>query len=327
MRSGPRIPTRLGRGARAAALVLMIASVAASGQVTGESDWQRIERGGVTVVHRTGDARAAQRILDVAVAEAPATAAALGARHTGSITLYVASTDEDFRNLTLGGAPDWGAGVAFPERGVIVVRSPAILPDPLQTEDLVAHEIAHVIAGRALGSVRVPRWFDEGIAMMLAGEWRLPGSGGLTATGSGDLIPLSELRTSFPHGTSGAMLAYVESYYAVAFLMEQTDVDTPAELVQAIRSAGSFDAAIHTIYGGPIEELEENALRSFERRFGWGFLLTRWNIVFLMLALLLLLGGALRVRRSRDRMRRWEEEEAAAYRSPGAGVRRDTRWQ
>jgi hypothetical protein len=209
-----------------------------------------------------------------------------------------------------------------------VVKSPAVLPDPLQMEDLVVHEIAHVVSGRALGDVRTPQWFEEGMAMTLAGEWRLPEAPRLAGAGaSGELIPLSELRAGFPRGASGAMLAYVESYQAVSYLMERSGTATPAELIETIRSAGSFDAAMRDLYGASVEVFEEDALRSFGRRFGWGFLLTRWNVLFLAIALLLLLGGALRIRRSRERIRRWAEEEVSEGTIRDGRGRPDTRWQ
>ena len=123
------------------------------------------------------------------------------------------------------------------------------------------------------------------------------------------------------------MLLYVESYQAVSFLMERSGTATPAGLVEAIRSAGSFEAAVERLYGASVEVFEEDALRSFGRRFGWGFLLTRWNVLFLAIALLLLLGGAVRIRRSRERIRRWEEEDLGEGASMGGRRRSDTRWQ
>jgi hypothetical protein len=308
--------------------VLLLALPAGSTEPLEDPGWQRAERAGITVVHRPGESRPARSILEVAVRRGPEIAAALGQSDLGDLTIYVASSASDFALLTLGGAPDWGAGCAFPDRGVIVVKSPAVLPDPLQTTDVVVHEIAHVVSGRALGGVRTPRWFEEGMAMTLAGEWRLPDRPRISAAAaSGDLIPLSDLRSGFPGDASRAMLAYVESYQAVRFLMERSGVTTPGGLVEAIRSAGSFEAAVEGLYGASLQVFEKEARSSFGSRFGWGFLLTRWNVLFLAIALLLLLAGTLRIRRSRERIRRWAEEDAREGTLRDQGLTRDTRWQ
>lgn len=69
------------------------------------------------------------------------------------------------------GLPAFAAGAAVEEEGRIVVvlsrcgRYP--FGDPRQT---LVHEVSHVILYRALGR-RVPRWFDEGLAMRMSGEW------------------------------------------------------------------------------------------------------------------------------------------------------------
>src|ERR1019366_726846 len=40
-------------------------------------------------------------------------------------------------------------------------------------EEVLAPEVAHVLIPRASGGRRVPRWFDEGLAMLAARSWRL----------------------------------------------------------------------------------------------------------------------------------------------------------
>lgn len=251
-----------------------------------------------------------------------------GAAELGSVVIYVASTDEEFRALTYGGVPDWGAGCAFPERGVVVLRNPMAAPDPLRMEDVIVHEIAHVAAGRVLKRVAVPRWFHEGIAMTLAGEWRLPRSSALTgASASGDLIPLDELALAFPVGSADAMLAYSESFYAVRFLMEEAGRATPAEILSAIAVAGSFEAGLEVISGRSLADFERDALASFEGRFGWGVFLTRWNVMFGVVTLFALVAGAARLARSRRLLREWEAEERG--RSEGghrSGRRSDSGW-
>jgi len=267
--------------------------------------------GDMTVLYQAGDERPAARVLELAATRGKAVALRAGLERLGPVRIYVAATTEEFRTLTYGGVPDWGAGCAFPERGVVVLRNPLSVPDPLRMEDVVVHEIAHIAAGRILGDVRVPRWFHEGIAMTLAGEWRLPMSSGLAGAGaSGDLIPLGELSNGFPAGAADAMLAYSESFYAMRFLMDEADSATPAQILSGIGNASSFEEGLKALTGSSLEDFEREAVASFRRRFGWGVLLSRWNVLFVGLALLLLCGGAVRLARSRRLLRAWEAEES-----------------
>ncbi len=289
---------------------------------------ERLSRGDITVFYRVADARPAARILEVAASRGGSVAHSAGLAELGQVTIYVASTGDEFRVLTYGGVPDWGAGCAFPDRGVIVLRNPVTAPDPLHMEDVVVHEIAHIAAGRVLSGVHVPRWFHEGIAMTLAGEWRLPRSSVLAGAGAaGGLIPLDELAVAFPAGAADAMLAYSESFYAVRFLMEEAGPATPAEVLFAIAEAASFEKGVEALSGRTLQVFERDALASFKGRFGWGVFLSRWNVMFVVLALLMLAGGAVRLARSRRLLREWESEERG--RSHGAhrpARRSDSGW-
>ena len=294
------------------AAALLLATAAGAATTTADATpRERMNEGDITVVYRPGVARPAARVLEVAASRSRGVARDAGLVELGPVVIYVASTDEEFRALTYGGVPDWGAGCAFPERGVVVLRNPVAAPDPLRMEDVIVHELGHIAAGRVLKQVHVPRWFHEGIAMTLAGEWRLPRSSALAAaSASGDLIPLDELAVAFPVGAADAMLAYSESFYALRFLMEEAGPATPAEILSAIAVAGSFEAGLRVLSGRTLEDFERDALASFEGRFGWGVFLTRWNVMFGVVTLFALIGGAARIVRSRRLLREWEAEES-----------------
>ena len=68
----------------------------------------------------------------------------------------------------------WTAGFAIGNDGLIVLfpaRSPRYPHDTL--EDVLRHEVAHVLIDRAARGQRVPRWFHEGLAIVVERPWRL----------------------------------------------------------------------------------------------------------------------------------------------------------
>jgi len=71
-------------------------------------------------------------------------------------------------------APSWVAGYTDGVSNVVVLlpeRTPSYPDGGL--EEVLAHEVAHVLIHRASGGRRIPRWFNEGVAMLAARSWRL----------------------------------------------------------------------------------------------------------------------------------------------------------
>jgi hypothetical protein len=287
--------------------------------------WRTIERDGVSVVARPEDVGYAAHVLEVALSKGESVARAMSLPGLRPLSIAIAASDEEFSDLASHGAPDWEVACAFPERGLIVLRSPRIVAYPVQMEAVIVHELAHVAAGRVLAGVRVPRWFDEGIAMEVAGEWPLDEASPLgAAAAAAKLIPLSQLEDGFPPGRSAAALAYAEGFYAVGLLLRQSGVRGPAELVRAVAAAGDFDQAVLSLAGTSRGRFEEAALRSLGRGFGWALLLKGWGLLFLVLGGGVIVTVAVVARRRARRLESWEDGIAA--RSGRAQTRSRSSW-
>ena len=312
---------------RPAALVLAIAFLCllpSAATADADSGWLSMSADGVTVRYRSEDAQAARRILTIAGERADEIAREMGLAALGPVTITIAATDEDFGRQTAGGVPDWGVGCANAGGGAIVVKSPRIVLYPLQIEDVVVHELAHVAVGQVLRGIPVPRWFHEGIAMAVAGEWRLGESGDVAAAlAGGHLFPLRALRSRFPESGREAMLAYTESFYAVELMKQQASARTPGELVRTIAFEGSFDRALAAMTGGDEDNLDEALARFVERRLGWSHLLMNGRVMFAGLAVLFLIAVVVRLRRSRRRMAEWDAGRNGGEREDREGTRWD----
>jgi hypothetical protein len=137
---------------------LMLATMA-------QEPYQTVQVGRVTVM-----APAALANLGVAMgerADQPALWPGLGRRDPLPMRLVVVPDEAAFGRISRGRVPDWGVGIALPAARTIVVRADA--PDPMAA---LRHELAHLaLHGALAGRVRVPLWFDEGYAVVAAGEW------------------------------------------------------------------------------------------------------------------------------------------------------------
>jgi hypothetical protein len=86
------------------------------------------------------------------------------------IDVYVAQSYQEFRKL---GAPSGRVeGFAASEAGVIVIKAPPLLAPGADYAAILRHELLHVLIARNTGVDNVPRWLNEGLAMMLSRENR-----------------------------------------------------------------------------------------------------------------------------------------------------------
>lgn len=207
--------------------------------------------------------------------------------------------------------PPWVSGYAFGEEGVIVLlpaRAPSY-PDS-SLEDLLRHEVAHVLVARAAGGRPLPRWFHEGLAMIAGLSWGLDDRSQLTLTLVGDSeVSLERLEREFRGGQGDVRGAYAMAGAFANDLLRRYGDDTAARILAGVSRGLSFEDAFRSATGASLAEAE----RSFWRRqtlwYRWVPLLTSSVTLWLLITLLAI--WAMGKRRARDAALRrlWEEEE------------------
>ena len=225
--------------------------------------------------------------------------------------VWLAPTPALWDSLTGGDAPEWGAGVAYTEAGVIVLptfdwdRTP---PHTLRTT--LRHELAHVALQRWVGPARAPRWFTEGYAQWAAGEWSFDSAWRLRLALLGDRAPpLDSLTLDWPAGAAEARVAYLLGASAIAYLVDRSGERGLRVLFERWRETSDFDAAFRRTYGLTLGQFEEDWRAHVKRRYGWTVLLGQSAVFWLIAAVLLLLLFAIRRRRDRARLARLRASE------------------
>jgi len=66
-------------------------------------------------------------------------------------------------------------GIARAHEGLIVIKAPSVQRSAGRYPEILRHELVHVLLYRNTNYDHLPRWLNEGIAMMLAGEHRWEG--------------------------------------------------------------------------------------------------------------------------------------------------------
>jgi hypothetical protein len=242
----------------------------------------------------------------------PRLADELGVPVGGRISVVVAETDEEFHALQPGRTPEWADATAWPEAGVIYLRSPrarGASAKPLET--VFDHEIIHVLLGQAFAPHRTPRWLQEGMAQEYAGE----GSAGTLALATGvlydDLLTLEDLHRGFPRQPEQARLAYAQSAHFVGFIRSEYGEEAMQEIVRTLARGASIDAAVYAGTGLPLHELDQQWRADLASGPLWVLPLTAEEGIGVAMGVLAVLALIRQRRRTRARLRGMADEEAA----------------
>ncbi len=221
-----------------------------------------------------------------------------------AVRVFLAPDEVAFDSLTGGRAPDWGAGVAFPGTGVIVLPAFASANRGGQQAlgQVLLHELAHLALQRYLGPVQVPHWFSEGYATWAAGQfddaagWMLR-----LAFLTGSAPPLDSLSLDWPSGTADARIAYMLSASAVSWMYTNGGQRAFGLFLQRWRDGHDFERAIRATYGMTAGQLEAYWIKVVKRRYGWLVFAAQSAVIWAIVAVFVI--ALVAVRRRRDRAR------------------------
>ena len=169
-------------------------------------------------------------------------------------------TDQQFGEVTQ--APHWAAGL-FDGRIRLPVGG---LPDKNDNDlrRLLYHEYTHVVVFR-ITKGRCPVWLNEGLAQYMqirAGAtpdpWLRPS---ILRDGRG--VPsLKALSAPFLDlNPQDAIRAYIASYFAVNYLVDEYGLTDTGRLLQKIGEVASFDAALMEVLGTSSDDFEKRFLQ------------------------------------------------------------------
>jgi hypothetical protein len=160
--------------------------------------------------------------------------------------------------------PTWVSGytdgvTTIDGRSVVVIlaeRTPSYPDGGL--EEVLAHEVAHVLIHRAAGGRRVPRWFDEGLAMLAARSWRLRDQTEL-AIGllGGPRVPLWKLDDLFQGDRRQVERGYALAGTLMQDLLERYGPAVPRIVLARLAHGDTFDEALRGATGATSIEVGE----------------------------------------------------------------------
>lgn len=213
-------------------------------------------------------------------------------------------------------------GIAFPDKGIIAVKTPRILPPGSDIDGTLRHELIHVLIERNTDPANVPRWFNEGLAMSLSNEHRWESTFYVARMYMDDrLIPLHELDLAFmAPGREGEFNgAYAQALSMTNYLRERLGEDRFQQLIRALDSK-PFHKALEDIESIEYTEFYD-AWRATLWRVAVIFGVVSGFSIFQVMAILAVVGYFRKRRQGKLRLAEWEQEEAEDDKAPFMTVR------
>jgi hypothetical protein len=209
-------------------------------------------------------------------------------------------------------APPFVSGWAWPEAGTVVLlpaRTPSY-PDS-SLEDLLRHEVAHVLIARAAGGRPVPRWFHEGVALVAGNSWGLDDRSRLTlAVLRRREIPLAELDAWFAGDRGRVAEAYAVAGGLVRDLLDRHGPAIPGRILGGLARGLPFETAFAQAAGEPLAAAEAAFWAEQTSWTRWLPALTSPFALWAVIALLAAWARRRRAARAEALHRQWEAEEA-----------------
>lgn len=208
--------------------------------------------------------------------------------------------------------PSWIAGFAVGDLDTIVVfpsRSPSYPHATL--DDVLRHEVAHILIHRVAGGKPIPRWFNEGLALTAEHGWKFRDQTQLLfQLLSGPRHSFQELNRLFESGQDGQTRAYLLSGAMVRELLKQHGETAAARILQNVGRGDSFEQAFIGVTGISPAEADSRFWNSQRVWTTWLSLLFSNEILWIAVTLLAILAIQRRRRKNREIERKWAEEES-----------------
>lgn len=231
----------------------------------------------------------------------------IGLADAGDPIRVVLATED---SVVAAGAPPWVAGYARSDG--LIVLFPARVPiyPNSSLDELLGHEVAHVLIARAVKGQEVPRWFNEGLAMLAEEGWAWDHSArAALALVRGQSYELVDLDRYFAGSRAEVGGAYALSAALVKAFVDRYGREFPAAVLSRVAASESFESAFAIGAGATLEEAEDAYWRRHALWNRWLPFLGSPTTLWIAVSLLALL--AIVRRRSRDRKlaEAWEAEE------------------
>jgi hypothetical protein len=255
----------------------------------------------------------ARSIAGTAEAAFATTCSQMGVKPFGSNTIYICDSERDFEQFYPSVGESWVWGFAEPMKRKIVLKSPSLAKTTgVQFIKTLKHEISHLVLHHAVGGHYglLPRWFDEGMAMLNADQWEWLDSWALfRMVIFSEPMPFLKLRETFPTESSDVRLAYAQSHNFCLFLRTTLKKTQFEALIAGMRQGVPLEAQLTSLFGLPFERIEKAWYEKVRDKYGVYPFLTSAGIFWFLVTLLMIVAYLRKRRAAQERLAEMQAED------------------
>ncbi|MDZ4858749.1 MAG: hypothetical protein SGI88_07175 [Candidatus Hydrogenedentes bacterium] len=227
------------------------------------------------------------------------------------ITVHLCASYDEFAVYAGHLATQSIVGVAKLNEDVIAIKTPGIAPQGADYTGTLRHELVHILLHHNVNTDNVPRWLNEGIAMVLSGENRWASRATVASMYlNGRTLSYRELEASFlePGQEMEFGEAYAQAYSMTQYLMRELGEGAFWPFVRSLNSR-SFGEAVEAELG----QIPHDFAVSWNSSLGWSAI--AYSVVsglsaFQIMAILTIWAYLRRRRHALTKLKQWESEEA-----------------
>jgi hypothetical protein len=213
--------------------------------------------------------RVAAKIGRICENEGPRIAAELGLTHLDPIEIDVVDDVATYNRAHGGRLPEWGIAFAMLEENRIVVDVKRATREFNSLDEVVPHELSHILVHQRAPDVDFPIWFLEGLAQWQAREWSAVDQWELVQGVWTHTSPrLSDMYGHYPAEEQRVQQAYRVAYAGFTDLFAEAGFDDLGPFLAAAQRQHSFEGAFRDYFGYSVAEYQAFFQDEFEKKYG-----------------------------------------------------------
>lgn len=189
----------------------------------------------------------------------------------GVPTLILLGKESSFERMA--GSP-YVIAFAAPEKNLMVMDWSRLKGDRIHAQDVLKHELCHLLIHQEITRVPVPRWLDEGLA-----QWASDGVMDIVLDQKGSplnravfndrMIPMRRLVDGFPIRKDRLILAYEQSKDFVEYIIGRYGKEGLLKMLRRMGQGQTLSEASQSTFSLPLASLEVGWKESLERKVTW----------------------------------------------------------
>jgi len=226
--------------------------------------------------------------------------------------VYIMPTRKSFQRALRGELPNWTGAFAVPSQHLMVIKSPR-WNSADDFNQVLIHELVHLVVHGIIGAHKLPRWIDEGMAIFYSGEdrWKtdLAVSKALTTN---SILSLSEIDDVLEYHRAKADLAYQQSFSAVNYLLATYDIEALRGIIFSLKQGADIHQAFWNATGSDFADFEQEWRAYIEKSHRWLWIYEINEYIWGGILFLAIAAFVSRYIRNKRIQRDWRDESLSA---------------